>query len=215
MGADLDHRPVGPRQRHGYVAATRYKLDDLTPYLLKTTDYGQNWQLITNGIPEDDFTRTIREDPEPQRASSTPGTETALYISFDDGENWDRFQLNLPVCPIHDIIIKDKDLIAATHSAASWILDDLSPLYQIDDEVTSADMARLLQARYGSSPKKLGRLGQNVGEGKEIYGRIGIDNGDYPARTSRATPRSRAARRARQEPRPTAPSSTTTSRRPR
>ena len=143
-----------------YVAATRYKLDDLKPYLLKTSDYGETWELITNGLPEDDFTRTIREDPKRQGLLYA-GTETGLYISFDDGANWDTFQLNLPVCPIHDVIIKNNDLIAATHGRSFWILDDLSPLHQITDEVQNADMwlykpgkVRALQGAWPARPER-------------------------------------------------------------
>ena len=153
-----------------YVAATRYKHDDNTPYLLKTNDYGETWQLITNGILEDDFTRVIREDPN-RRGLLYAGTETGLYISFDDGANWQRFQLNLPVCPIYDITIKNRDLIAATHGRSFWILDDLTPLYQIDEEVQNADMWLFKPAKVRRF-RELGRYGQNVGEGKKIYGRI-------------------------------------------
>src|SRR5690606_33947570 len=117
-----------------YVAATRYKWDDTRPYLLKTTNYGESWQLITNGIPEHEFTRVIREDPE-RRGLLYAGTETGLYISFDDGGNWQRFQLNLPVTPIHDLIVKDGDLVVATHGRSFWILDDLSPLRQLRDDM--------------------------------------------------------------------------------
>ena len=119
-----------------YVAATRYKVDDTTPYLLKTNDYGQSWQLITSGIPSDDFTRTIREDPD-RRGLLYAGTETGVYVSFDDGGSWQPLQLNLPVCPIHDLIVKDGDLVVATHGRSFWILDDLSPLHQMQDNLAS------------------------------------------------------------------------------
>ena len=122
-----------------YVAATRYKWDDTRPYLLKTNNYGESWQLITNGIPEHEFTRVIREDPE-RRGLLYAGTETGLYISFDDGGNWQRFQLNLPVTPIHDLIVKDGDLVVATHGRSFWILDDLSPLRQLRDDMAQADV---------------------------------------------------------------------------
>ncbi|CAN5549932.1 hypothetical protein BH09CHL1_BH09CHL1_16680 [soil metagenome] len=110
-----------------YVAATRYKLDDTTPYLYKTTDNGASWTLITNDIPAYDFTRVIREDPT-QRGLLYAGTETGIYVSFDDGANWQRLGGNLPVVPIHDFIIKGDELVVATHGRSFWILDDLSPI---------------------------------------------------------------------------------------
>jgi photosystem II stability/assembly factor-like uncharacterized protein len=115
-----------------YVAATRYKSDDFAPYLYKTNDFGSSWTKIVNGIPADDFTRVIREDPA-RRGLLYAGTETGLYVSFDDGANWQRFQGNLPVVPIHDLVIKDSDLILATHGRAFWVLDDLTPIRAAQD----------------------------------------------------------------------------------
>ncbi len=116
-----------------YVAATRYKHDDFRPYLYKTNDYGQSWAQINAGIAENDFTRVIREDPA-RRGLLYAGTETGVHVSFDDGGHWQPLQRNLPVVPIHDLIIKDSDLIAATHGRSFWVLDDLTPLRQITDE---------------------------------------------------------------------------------
>ena len=118
-----------------WVAATRYKLDDNKPYLYLTEDYGQTWQNICANFPQDAFTRVIREDP------VRPGllyvaTETGLYISLDRGTHWKRLQNNLPVVPIYDLVIKDDDLVAATHGRSFWILDDLGPLRQLQEEVT-------------------------------------------------------------------------------
>ncbi len=113
-----------------YVAATRYKLDDTLPYLYKTNDYGKTWQQITAGIPVHDFTRAIREDPG-RRGLLYAGTETGLYVSFDEGESWQSLRLNLPPVPIYDLVIKDNDLVAATHGRSFWILDDLTPLHQL------------------------------------------------------------------------------------
>jgi photosystem II stability/assembly factor-like uncharacterized protein len=110
-----------------YLAATRYKLDDLHPYLYKTNDFGATWTQITNGILEDEFTRVIRADTECPGLLYA-GTETGLYISFDDGDRWERFQSNLPVCPIHDLIVHDNDLLIATHGRSFWILDDVTLL---------------------------------------------------------------------------------------
>ncbi|MDB4894825.1 MAG: glycosyl hydrolase repeat-containing protein [Firmicutes bacterium] len=110
-----------------YLAATRYKLDDFQPYLYKTADYGQTWTEITTGIPADDFTRVIREDPERQGLLFA-GTESGIYVSFGDGNQWEPLQLNLPVVPVHDLVIKENDLVVATHGRAFWILDDITPL---------------------------------------------------------------------------------------
>lgn len=120
-----------------YVAATRYKLDDFQPYLYKTHDYGRTWTKITTGIPGNDFTRAIREDPVRQGLLYA-GTETGIYVSFDDGAHWQSLRLNLPVVPIHDLVVKDDDLIVATHGRSFWILDDISPLRQLNDEVREA-----------------------------------------------------------------------------
>jgi photosystem II stability/assembly factor-like uncharacterized protein len=117
-----------------YVAATMYKLDDFRPYLYKTSDYGKTWKKITDGIPDNAFTRVIREDPN-RRGLLFAGTETGLYASFDDGENWQSLRLNLPVVPITDLAIhkREKDLVAATQGRAFWVLDDLAVLYQLAD----------------------------------------------------------------------------------
>ena len=116
-----------------YVAATRYKHDDTTPYLLKTSDWGKTWTLITDGIPATDFTRTIRADPE-RHGLLFAGTETGIYVSFNDGAAWERLggwvpaRGALPIVPIHDLIIKGSDLVVATHGRSFWILDDITPL---------------------------------------------------------------------------------------
>ncbi|HEY7419009.1 MAG TPA: hypothetical protein VH593_27760, partial [Ktedonobacteraceae bacterium] len=116
-----------------YVAATCYKLDDFTPYLYKTQDYGKTWSKITSGIAANDFTRVIRADPV-RSGLLFAGTETGVYVSFDDGALWQPLQLNLPVVPIHDMIIKDSDLVAATHGRAFWVLDDITPLREINEQ---------------------------------------------------------------------------------
>ncbi len=136
-----------------YLSATRYKLDDYSPYLYKTTDYGKSWTRINTGIRDVDFTRVIRCDP--ARAGLLyAGTETGLYISFDDGASWQRFQQNLPITPIHDLLVKNSDLIAATHGRSFWIFDDLTRLHQLTDDLRDAsglllkprDTERLLES---------------------------------------------------------------------
>ena len=113
-----------------YVAGTRYKSGDFTPYLYKTTDYGKSWKLITRGIPGEHFTRVLREDPK-HKGLLYAGTETGMYISFDDGQNWKSFQLNLPIVPITDMTIKENNLIVATQGRSIWIIDDLSVIHQL------------------------------------------------------------------------------------
>jgi photosystem II stability/assembly factor-like uncharacterized protein len=122
-----------------YIAATRYKHDDLRPYLFTTNDYGKTWKQITQGLPADEFTRTIREDPS-RRGLLYAGTELGVWVSFDDGGSWQRLESNLPVAPIHDLIVKDTDLVVATHGRSFWILDDLTPLHQMADGIANSDV---------------------------------------------------------------------------
>lgn len=121
-----------------YVAATMYKGDDFQPYLYKTTNYGKSWKKIVNGIDNDHFTRVIRSDLHKQGILYA-GTEHGMYISFDDGQNWKSFQLNLPITPITDLTIKNTDLIVATQGRSFWVLDDLTPLYQLNQKVSESN----------------------------------------------------------------------------
>ena len=113
-----------------YLAATRYKLDDTSPRLYKTTDYGKTWAEIINGIPEDDYTRVIREDPG-RRGLLYAGTETGAYVSLDDGATWRPMQANLPRVPVYDLVVKEDDLLAATHGRSFWVLDDVTQIRQL------------------------------------------------------------------------------------
>lgn len=112
-----------------YVAATMYKSDDFKPYLFKTTDYGTTWTKITNGIAADHFTRVVRSDKR-RKGLLYAGTERGMYVSFDDGANWQSLQLNLPIVPITDLTLRDDDLIAATQGRSFWMIDDITPLQQ-------------------------------------------------------------------------------------
>ncbi|MCB0634733.1 MAG: glycosyl hydrolase, partial [Lewinella sp.] len=114
-----------------YIATTRYKFNDLKPGLYKTTNYGQSWTKIDKGIPDGACTRVVREDNERNNLLFA-GTETGLYVSYDGGQNWSTFQLNLPIVPITDLMIRHGDLIAATQGRAFWVLDDLPLLRQYD-----------------------------------------------------------------------------------
>lgn len=121
-----------------YIAGTKYKSGDNTPYLYKTKDYGKTWTIITSGIPQNEFTRVVRADPK-RKGLLYAGTEKGMYISFDDGASWHSFQLNLPTVPITDLAIKNDNLIAATQGRAFWIIDDLTPLHQINDQVAKSN----------------------------------------------------------------------------
>ena len=117
-----------------YVAGTRYKLGDFTPYLYVTEDYGKNWRLITNGIDKEHFTRVLRSD-KVNKNILYAGTETGMYISYDKGKSWNKFQKNLPIVPITDLTIKDNSLIVATQGRSIWILDDLTVMHQLSASI--------------------------------------------------------------------------------
>lgn len=119
-----------------YVAANRYQMDDMRPYIYRTTDYGATWQLATDGIPANEFVRVVREDPV-RRGLLYAGTERGVWVSFNDGGTWQTLRRNLPIVPVHDLAVKEGDLIAATHGRSFWILDDLSALRQMQPEITS------------------------------------------------------------------------------
>jgi photosystem II stability/assembly factor-like uncharacterized protein len=163
-----------------YVAATMYKYDDYKPYLYKTTDYGKTWKKITNGIPDGAFTRVIREDPN-KKGLLYAGTETGMYISFDDGANWQSLQLNLPVTPITDLAIhkREKELVAATQGRSFWIFDDLPMLHQMMDAggFNAAAQTKLFKPKDayrmpgggGQSLPPTTTLGKNPANGVVVY----------------------------------------------
>jgi len=113
-----------------YAAIDRHKLDDFKPYIFKTADYGKTWTQIAAGIPDGSYVHAVREDPK-RKGLLYAGTETGVFISFDDGAHWQKLALNLPTVPVHDLVVKDDDLVVATHGRAFWILDDLTPLRKI------------------------------------------------------------------------------------
>jgi photosystem II stability/assembly factor-like uncharacterized protein len=120
-----------------YVAITRYRKadNDYSPYLLRTEDYGRTWTRIDRTFPQGEITRTIREDTE-REGLLFVGTETGVFVSIDDGGEWRRLNLNMPALPVHDLEVKNGDLVAATHGRGFWILDDISPLRQYDESIT-------------------------------------------------------------------------------
>jgi photosystem II stability/assembly factor-like uncharacterized protein/DNA-binding FrmR family transcriptional regulator len=156
-----------------YLAVTRYKWNDDTPMIFKTTDYGENWTKITNGISANNFVRVVREDPK-QSNILYAGTERGLYISFDAGENWTAYQANLPMVPINDLLVKNNDLIAATGGRAFWILDDLSALQQTkglpdSTKITAIQPSPTVKFTLGSSSRDNYGTNPNAGVTLDYY----------------------------------------------
>jgi photosystem II stability/assembly factor-like uncharacterized protein len=131
---EVDASPID--KGAAYVAATNFKWDDFHPYLYKTSDYGKTWTKIVDGIPATEFTRVIRADPK-KRGLLYAGTERGVYVSYDDGGHWQSLQYKLPTVPIHDLLVHDDALIAATHGRGFWMLDDLEPLRQLTPDVVT------------------------------------------------------------------------------
>ncbi len=121
-----------------YVAVDRHRLDDFKPYIFKTNDLGKSWTAITSGIPDGAYVHAVREDPK-RKGLLYAGTELGVFMSFDDGAHWQPLQLNLPVTPIRDLVIKDDDLVVATHGRSFWVLDDLTPLRQLNAHSGTSD----------------------------------------------------------------------------
>ncbi|MBV9437395.1 MAG: glycosyl hydrolase, partial [Acidobacteria bacterium] len=122
-----------------YVAANRYQVDDFHPYLYRTHDYGKTWSLVASGIPGDTFVRTVRQDPV-RSDLLFAGTETGVYVSFDDGRQWQSLQQNLPIVPITDLTLKNGDLIGSTQGRSFWVLDDITPLEQLSAEAENSPL---------------------------------------------------------------------------
>ena len=121
-----------------YIAATSYKFGDYTPYIYRTLDYGKTWTVTTKGIPKDEFVRVVRADQK-RKGLLYAGTEKGVWVSFDDGDNWQKLQLNLPPVPIADLAVKNDNLIAATHGRSFWLIDDLTPLQQLSTEMAAKE----------------------------------------------------------------------------
>ena len=151
-----------------YIAVMRYKFMDLEPYVFKTTDYGKTWNKIVNGITDQHtFVRVVREDPV-RKGLLYAGTETGLYVSFNDGQNWQSFQLNLPVVPINDLVVQQNDLVAATAGRSFWILDDLGPLQNFSKGTDSYQLVKPKDTYLifgGSTEKGVPGLGSNPKSG--------------------------------------------------
>lgn len=155
-----------------YIAVDRHKLDDFHPFIYRTRDYGKSWTMIVNGIPIGSYVRSVREDPV-RKGLLFAGTETGVYFSVDDGEDWQMLKLNLPTVPIHDLNIHQDDLVAATHGRSFWVLDDITPLRQIDSKSAGAEMILYkpepaLRIHYPDSIERRGPVGDDAPMGAII-----------------------------------------------
>jgi photosystem II stability/assembly factor-like uncharacterized protein len=121
-----------------YAAINRFKLDDLRPHIYRTHDGGRSWKEIANGIPDNEVVNAVREDPV-RRGLLFAGTERAVYFSLDDGEKWQPLRLNMPATSIRDLVVHDDDIVVGTHGRSFWILDDMTPLRQLDTKATAGD----------------------------------------------------------------------------
>src|SRR5262249_11116176 len=129
-------QPSHVHEQTADVAINTLRLDDLRPHILRTRDSGKTWTEIVNGIPNNEPTNVVREDPDRSELLFA-GTERAVYVSFDEGDHWQSLRLNMPASSVRDVIIKNDDLVAATHGRGFWILDDITPLRQMDGRVTN------------------------------------------------------------------------------
>ncbi len=164
---------VNPFVKGGaYIAATSYKFGDYTPYIYKTLDYGKTWTVITKNIPKEEFVRVVRADPKRQGLLYA-GTEKGVWISFDDGENWQKMQLNLPPVPIHDLAVKNDNLVAATHGRSFWLIDDLTPFHQINSDNAAKEIIlykpMTTYRMAGSNRRDANMEGQNHPNGVMIH----------------------------------------------
>ena len=130
---------ASPRQAGtAYMAVERHKMDDFAPYIFKTTNFGKSWTELVNGIPGDDYVHAVRVDPR-RPGLLFAGTEKGMYVSFDDGAQWQPLQLNLPPAPVNDLVVKNNDLVVATHGRSFWVLDDITPLEQYSDAIAQQE----------------------------------------------------------------------------
>ena len=114
-----------------YASVSRFRIDDLHPYIYRTHDGGKSWQKIITGLPDNEPVNTVREDPE-RKGLLFAGTERSVYVSFDDGDHWQSLRLNLPATSIRDLVVHQDDVVVGTHGRSFWILDNITPLRQLN-----------------------------------------------------------------------------------
>ena len=156
-----------------YVAVDAHKLDNFKPYIFKTSDFGKSWTKIVGGLPENDYVHAVREDPA-RKGLLYAGTETGVWVSFDDGGHWQALQLNLPNTPIHDLLVHGNDLTVATHGRSFWVLDDLAPLRQMSAAIASEDAhlfapSAATRTRIGHVEPRRYPIGENPPNGAILY----------------------------------------------
>jgi len=157
-----------------YLAVERHKMDDFAPYIFKTTDFGKTWTKLVAGIPANNYAHAVRIDPK-RPGLLFAGTEQSVYVSFDDGAKWQPLQINLPVSPVNDLVVKNNDLVVATHGRSFWVLDDITPLRQYNESIPQ-QQAYLFNPSaanhtvFGGSPFGRGSaVGSNPPGGAVIY----------------------------------------------
>ena len=148
------------RTATAYAAIDRHRLDDLRPYLYRTRNFGRNWELVSSGIPEGSFLNCVREDPV-REGLLYACTEKGMYVSFDAGDNWQSLQLNLPVTSVRDLVVRDNDLVVATFGRGFWVLDDITPLRQLNPQMATSD-------RWLFRPETAYRVRQGRDQGTEL-----------------------------------------------
>ena len=156
-----------------YIAVDAHKLDNFKPYIYKTGDFGKTWAKIVSGLPDNVYVHAVREDPK-HKGLLYAGTETGIFVSFDDGAHWQSLQLNLPPTPIHDLVIHDDNLAVATHGRSFWVLDDVSPLRQAAASIASEDAhlftpRTAFRTREGHFNPRRYPVGENPPSGALLY----------------------------------------------
>ncbi|HYA22929.1 MAG TPA: hypothetical protein VEF05_02155 [Terriglobales bacterium] len=157
-----------------YLAVERHKQDDFAPYIFKTTDFGKTWTKLVTGLPANDYVHAVRVDPHRLNLLFA-GTEMGVSVSFDDGAHWQSLQLNLPPAPVNDLVVKNNDLVVATHGRSFWLLDDITPLEQYSDAIPQEDAHLFTPAVTnhtvfrGGFFRAQGNVGKNPPAGAVIY----------------------------------------------
>ena len=156
-----------------YAAVDAHKLDNFKPYIFKTTDFGKNWTQINAGLPDGSYVHAVREDPT-RKGLLFAGTETGIWVSFDDGAHWQSLQLDLPATPIPDLIVHENDLVVATHGRSFWALDDISPLRQASAAIVGEDAhlfapSTAIRTRMGHTSRRRYAIGENPPDGAMLY----------------------------------------------